>query len=981
MRIDLFWKSWINEYRWLWYMLVALLAFFVLFLWFEDFQGPSGITEWMKLQEQKSIETMVHSFQLGPFNLSVPGDSYVILEYLHGSNVEPNTIASYIFLFGLIGGVTVLLCIITTLEKYWYYGGMGLFIVLMVSLRLEVIGLFGHFNKIPGGVVTGLYVIISFYINRFKSDTTFIKRLSTFLLLDLLVGLSIHFFAHVDYPFLHLALTGYSAGMIISVLFIILIAHEIIAAMIAVVSSGSTHSLRHFAIIAAIYMTNIIITCFHEIGYIHWTFIYVNLYLLLTCSTLLGIWGFRQRESQYSHILPFSPFGAFAFLSLATICFATTGQLLGNWNDPALKIIRDALIFSHTGYGAIFLVYIFSNFVYLLARNLQVQKVLYNPTRMPYFTYRFAGMIAMLGFIFYSGWRGYIYQGMAGFYNTTGDLYSLLGNEEYAESFYDQAALQAFRNNRSNYSLATLRSARMDFDQAHRDYEKANAYHPTPYSLANSGNLYIWEGKVDDAINTFRQGERQIKGSGVLENNLGFAFTKKNQLDSAIFYLNRARMHSTTSLSAEINFFALTAMQKIPIKIDSIIEVFKTSATPVLANAVALSTVIKQDWKVPIDPIPDGRLNLYTATLLNNYLIKNAATVDTAFIARANKIISDSLNNDFSEQLKSALAFSYYLRGNVAQALTTLAELVYISQENKGKYNYVMGLWTLEQRNPELASSYFTYADTYDYKDARFYNAIALSESGKVLEAAIAWDSVALHHRGELQAIAVQMKKILTLPITATTSLNDNEKYQFARYRIGLKDSVAMDQLLNQMEDTNFKAQSILDFSKRYYDADLLPPAIRYFQRIGGLELTNKELYEDVRHFELLMLATQRDLKGLADQINNGIIFREGSLEKNLYGGLIASFNGDTTTARKNFVVLSKFNPYQEEGIIASADFYRKNDKDKLKAYSILAEAIQINSNSIRLMKAFANEAIRVGFDDYAASAEEKIQMLQAAIH
>jgi hypothetical protein len=48
-----------------------------------------------------------------------------------------------------------------------------------------------------------------------------------------------------------------------------------------------------------------------------------------------------------------------------------------------------------------------------------------------------------------------------------------------------------------------------------------------------------------------------------------------------------------------------------------------------------------------------------------------------------------------------------------------------------------MGLWALEQCNPELASSYFTYADTYDYK-ARFYNAIALTELEKFL-ASIAW--------------------------------------------------------------------------------------------------------------------------------------------------------------------------------------------------------------------------------------------------
>src|SRR5699024_11007716 len=140
----------------------------------------------------------------------------------------------------------------------------------------------------------------------------------------------------------------------------------------------------------------------------------------------------------------------------------------------------------------IFLVYIFSNFIYLLARNLPVDKVLYNPTRMPYFTYRFAGLIAMVGFVFYSGWRDYVEHDVSGFYNTTGDLYGMIGNELYAESFYQQGTI-AFQNNRSNYALAKLSAGRMSFETAHEQYERANGRRPTPYSLVNDGNIYVWE--------------------------------------------------------------------------------------------------------------------------------------------------------------------------------------------------------------------------------------------------------------------------------------------------------------------------------------------------------------------------------------------------------------------------------------------------------------------------------------------------------
>ncbi|MEJ7643688.1 MAG: hypothetical protein WKF87_03775 [Chryseolinea sp.] len=981
MRINFFWNTWLSEYRRLWYTSAAIALFLLVFMWYWRFAGAEGVIDWIKLQEQKVIETSVHTFQLGPFNLSIPADSYVILEYFHGSDITPNTGASNVFVLGLVFGIALLLTAVTTMQRYWYFAGMALYTILIVSLRMEVLGLFGVYTRLPAGIAIALFIAVSFYFNRIRPDVSVYVRLLIFLIMSGGLGLIIGFFSSVDYPFFHLSLTGYAAGMVISILFIILVAHEIIAGFIFVVGQSKTHSLRHFFIIVTIYLANIIIACLYELGSIQWKFLYVDLYLLLTCSAVLGVWGMRQREDKYAHIFSAAPMGVVAFLGMAAICFATIGQLLGNANDPALKVIRDGIIFSHTGYGIIFLVYIFSNFILLLARNLPVYKVLYNPTRMPYFTFRFAGMIAMLGFVFYSNWRDYIYHGLSGFYNTTGDLYALLGNDLYAESFYEQGAQQGFLNNRSNYALATMKAARMDFEPSHQRYEYANDLRPTLFSLTNAGNLFVWENQLPGAIEAYRRGYSRMPGA-VLQNNLGFAFTKSHALDSALVFLNAAREDKQTRTTAEINFFALAALESVPLKTDSILDLFDASATPVLANALALSTMQHQEFKKTVDPLANKKLDLYSATLLNNYAVKYATTLDTAFLSNAYSIASDSLNGDFSEVLKSSIAFGYYHRGNISRALQILAELVYVTQDYKGKYNYIMGLWALEQGNPELASSYFTFADTYDYKEARFYNAIALSEAGRIEEAAQAWDSVAVHQQGELQIIALQMKKILSMPVSAAASLNDGEKYQFCRYRISLRDSSTLNLLLNNFSDANYKAQTILDASKRYYDAGLTFPAIRYFNRIAGLQLTDKGLYEEIRHFELLMLASRRDLPALTRQINNGVTFDTNrSLYKELYTALIAEASNDTTLARKHFEILATYNPYLEEAIIASADFFRTHDKNRLRAYSILAEAIQINSNSIKLLKAYVAEATRVGFDQYAYDAGQRQAILESGLY
>ena len=57
---------------------------------------------------------------------------------------------------------------------------------------------------------------------------------------------------------------------------------------------------------------------------------------------------------------------------------------------------------------------------------------------------------------------------------------------------------------------------------------------------------------------------------------------------------------------------------------------------------------------------------------------------------------------------------------------------------------------------------------------------------------------------------------------------------------------------------------------------------------------------------------------------------------------------------------------------------YRDHGSDNLKAYNILAEAVQINNNSVKLWSVYINEAIRVGFDEYAASAYERLAEIRS---
>jgi hypothetical protein len=397
-----------------------------------------------------------------------------------------------------------------------------------------------------------------------------------------------------------------------------------------------------------------------------------------------------------------------------------------------------------------------------------------------------------------------------------------------------------------------------------------------------------------------------------------------------------------------------------------------------MSNAVTVATLQKQSFKTVINPIKTGKLDLFSATLLNNYLVNKVKDTDTTFVHEVYRIASDSLNEEFSEALKVTLAHAFYHQNNVGKGLQILAELAYLSQSRQGKYNYVMGLWALEQGNPDLAAQSFEYAVEYSYKEANLYSAIALAEAHRTQEAIVAADTLLQSKNENDQEIGQQLKKALTISLTNVLESTDLEKYQYFRYRINTEDSIDFNRLANSFKDTNYKAQAMLEMSEREFNVGNTTSAIRYFTKLGGLKFSDEKLYERIQHFELELLASRGQMRLLATKINEGITFSQSQqLEKMLYTALISEASGDTTTAELNYKVLSTYNPFYEEGIIASARYFKKHSTDPMKAYNILTEAFHVNKNSIRLLTAYISEAARMGFEDYAAEASEQLEELK----
>jgi hypothetical protein len=964
-----FWRAWHQEYKRHWYVLLALTFFTLIGFGYYHFTGIDNVVQWEKFQEQKVVETTLHEFQSGSFQLAVPANVYILFEYFQGSSLKPNVYVSYAFVLVLAIAFVYLIVVFSALERFWYFASMSLVILFLVSLRLDVLSVFGLDKQWFSIGVIVLYVATSFYINAFRKNTSFQTRVLIFSSITAGIALLIGFFANVPLPFLYLSVTAYVPAILITVLFIIMVAQEIPAGFLYLTSQAqSAKGLYHFLIIMVIYLLNLVLIYAHDMGYVHWDILYINIYLLFTITSVVGLWGWRHREERYGNVMPFYPFGGYFYLALTSIAFSTLAYLKGTANDAPLEALSDILVFCHIGFGFIMLLYVLSNFIGVFEKNLSVWKVLYKPNRMPYETFRLGGLVVVLSFIFYNDWKDYVYNGFSGFWNSMGDLYVEIDRGDVAQTYYEQGRNYGYANQHANYARAYHFASEFQWAKSHEYYERSNVKRPSVYALVNNANVFNWEENYFASIFALQAAAKQMPASPQIMNNLGFMYGKVHALDSALYFLNEARKHSDAKSQAETNFVGIATQELLPLSPDSLAALFDVKNPGVLANAVGLATITHTNFTFEVQPFQLGALTLHQATLLNNYVLNKAYTLSATELEEAEKIAQDSVNGNFAEALKVALAHAHYLQGNVTKALQLMGELSYISESNKGKYSYYIGLWQLEQGNAAAAALAFRAASTHSFKNASLYLAVAETENRNIAEALVLWDSISRNGTDLEKILAFSMKNTLTINLQQALQSTDEVKYQFARYRLNTRSTVEFNALVKSLRDENYKAQMLTEMALRQFDADRLPDANGYLQQALATNPSSPSVKEFVLFAHMQVKAAMGDWSALATLVKEVDFPRSRRLDKLHYEALLNNAAGDKQKAARAFALLAHANPFYEEGIISAAQYIKQTSNDDLKAYTILAEAVQVNNASVRLWKAYISEAVALGLDDYASS-------------
>ena len=687
-----FWQNWSKTEKIICLCILTVLLLSLALLGVYWYRGLDNIIHWDVLSELDEIPTITNSFSDGQLKYTINGNAYIVKERFLASIMQTNTLATYVFLGFFIIGLNLLLAAFSTLPRYWFLGGMVVLAGVFVTFRLENVfnitnqaGFLGAFIGFAG---------LAFYFNNYAIKASFIKRFVGFLLLTIVAIGIIQYFSKISHPFLAVASYGLLSAIAFTVLFVLLISHEIVASLVWIVSNSGIrgkNSLNQFLIVSSIYLLNILLIYLERHKYIDWNILAISPIVLFVISTVLGIWGFRE-VTEESNNFNFRTIGGWLYFGLALIATATISLAYATGNDPLIDALQSFIITAHLIMGFAFFLYVVLNFIQAMQKGLPIHRILYRPQFLELSLFRLGALLGIVTLLSLKNFYAY-YEASAGYYNTIADYYKTSGDLPYAEAFYKEATHNDIRNHKSNYALATLAMEVNDKDNTGAFLKNALEKNPSPYAYAGLSKVLQEKDMFFDALFTMQAGVKNFPNNQQLLTNLAWLYEKTKVTDSTFYYLTRAKENCTDCDLADDNLLAFRLKYG---KGDSLKNENTNLSFSLLANQSALPNGKKEINTSNIKLAADSALNVSQFALIYNLTTK--ATEEASLSSRdLQKIQQKAANQGFYEDLEFAIASQNYYRENKIEGLKQLTILANDSTKKKQLYNQVVGMWYLQQ--------------------------------------------------------------------------------------------------------------------------------------------------------------------------------------------------------------------------------------------------------------------------------------------
>lgn len=682
----IFWTTWTRAERWALLFAAVGLLFSLAFLAYGATRELEDLAPWLTLQSGQAVNVPLYEFSEHLHQMVIEAPYYVIYDYRVPGPIGVDTMASYILVSLVFFGFSLVLGALPSIQKtYVYYGSLGVVLYALSKCKWELLGLFGQEDKTFLLLVLAAYGLSNFAFYAFLTRVKLLVRVGVYLALSGALLFVVATQSTVADGLLELAAHSLNLPVFALVLLSILTAPEVPFALLRLM--GSIRSVKGrgpllpYLLFVLAYLGNVILAFLYANESIEGPTAAIGAFILLPLCTLVGIWGWKNKEEIYKGGLTFQGGGALIYFGLAIMGLSLVGWSLFQVNDSLLEAETDIVLMLQIGLSAAVLPYVWINFRRPFMEGQPVGRIMYKPIRLPLLGVYLFGVVAAVILFLQSNQVAYK-QWQAGTEIAAGDAYHAEGNELLATAAYQEACLIDQKGFRANYTLGDVAYREESFSEAAFRFENSLRRHASPQAYV------IWARAQHQlealALESEILNEGLARFPGSAELNLYYAqfLAESGEPDSARTYYQSALEVDPESALGATGLLALAAQYGPKADLDSVYP----------ASRYEESASYQANWLVNAglqqrEDLPEVRYDLLADSLLDNSTYFYLRNVTLARLGRTDQRLADTLDHYayvpsnflFQWGLNYVLALHHYADHRLDRAVPLLekqAELV-----------------------------------------------------------------------------------------------------------------------------------------------------------------------------------------------------------------------------------------------------------------------------------------------------------------
>lgn len=963
-----FWKDWNKGYKNAYKAFLLVFAIGIVLSGYLQIFGIDYAIPLEQVRKTESINISLHDVNHFVFDLPVPARNYIILQGYLAPSQQISVSWSFIYLGVIILILAFIAAAATYFSRLWFLIFQSIFVIWIITLKMPFLNLFGIEGSLFNIIFAGLFLGLGYLFHAFKPDNSLLKKWLSFLLL---MGLMLFFIVsgtEQPQPLLFIAQHAIIIPILLSMLFIGNVAYDVLLHIVYLIANkksqaGQKINFVHFIVLSLLYLGYVTLTYARNAYLIKWDIIYLDEFFLLSVSAIFGIWGFKKRSELINEQLSFAPLGAYLYLALGIICFSTLSWIFITANDPLIDVFEDTIIFTHLGFGVLFIFYIVFNFIPLFFRGLNVYEVVFKPLRIPYNLVRFGGL-ALIAIMFLRVSYAPYFQALAGYYSATADYYQHIDKKEAANTSFKIAKQYAATTHKTNFNLGLNSYNDEDWIQAAYYFGRANYKRPSVQAYLNRAQAQLNANLVFEALFTLQSAQQKFPDNGFILNMEGLVYERLNKTDSSFLYFDAAGRAASNNIVEEVakanklGLFAKNAVQDVLPSDDNL----STASIPYRTNYLALANSYRASVEKSLFiEENDSALSYNDFSLIFNQVLNNSLKhiLDQVNFAKFRQY---KANEPFVKSLNYSAAFNKNYAGLQKEAYGLIYNLQNEEISDAGYYYLTQGMWLMDQQAYNLAEEKFALAEKLKMSKATTLRVIALIKAGRLYEAGRIYEKQFIGNTVNRQLLFED--PLYQFLNGSVDSLPDNFRYLWLATNKGLTADEKND-IRNKLHNSSFYELLTLDSAENLIHDGLYEKAMQLIAKVS----LDKEDSMLTQHQYNLMAVTHAFMN--TPFSNKSPAVEELSIYPYNYKLLMTAARAakqEDSLANLYMQRLGNENVFFEQGVLLASAFFVGKQLNEA-AYEILVDAARLNPNSSLILKAYGLQALRMSLRGYANDA------------